>query len=174
MVFQPIWRQQLLLHHTFSRPHKATLLFRLIHLMNSSASFTSGGRFPQKNMRGNIWKNAVVFYITWILISKEYLINIHKPSYKNMQNYHPSMNSLQIIHQDPLKKHLKTSQNFPMNRSHGFYSTKSLPGGPHQEADAGAPFHSKLGSVLSQSVDWPLSLEPQLQQSEDVSTTVKT
>ena len=40
---------------------------------------------------------------------------------------------------------------------HGFYSTKSLPGGPHQEADAGAPFHSKLGSVLSQSVDWPLS-----------------
>ena len=59
---------------------------------------------------------------------------------------------------------------------HGFYSTKSLPGGPHQEADAGAPFHSKLGSVLSQSVDWPLSQLnglSQLQQSEDVSTTVK-
>ena len=38
----------------------------------------------------------------------------------------------------------------------GVYSTKSLPGGPHQEADAAAPFHSKLGSVkLSQSVGWP-------------------
>ena len=26
-------------------------------------------------------------------------------------------------------------------------TTESLPGGPHQEADAAAPFHSKLGSV---------------------------
>ena len=34
--------------------------------------------------------------------------------------------------------------------------TETLPGVPHQEADAGAPFHSRLGSViLSQSVDWP-------------------
>ena len=36
--------------------------------------------------------------------------------------------------------------------------TETLPGEPHQEVDAGAPFHSRLGSViLSQSVDWPLS-----------------
>ena len=36
--------------------------------------------------------------------------------------------------------------------------TETLPGEPHQEADASAPFHSRLGSViLSQSVDWPLS-----------------
>ena len=43
--------------------------------------------------------------------------------------------------------------------THGFYSvTDTLPGGPHQEGDAAAPFHSRLGSViLSQSVDWPLS-----------------
>ena len=42
---------------------------------------------------------------------------------------------------------------------HGFQTmTETLPGEPHQEADAGAPFHSRLGSViLSQSVDWPLS-----------------
>jgi len=31
---------------------------------------------------------------------------------------------------------------------HGFQTmTETLPGGPHQEADASAPFHSKLGSV---------------------------
>ena len=42
--------------------------------------------------------------------------------------------------------------------THGFQTTtETLPRGPHQEADAAAPFHSKLGSVLSQSVDWPLS-----------------
>ena len=35
--------------------------------------------------------------------------------------------------------------------------TESLPEEPHQEASADAPFHSRLGSVLSQSVDWPLS-----------------
>ena len=50
--------------------------------------------------------------------------------------------------------------------------TETLPGEPHQEADAGAPFHSKLGSV-----NWASQLIgpwAKLQQSEDVSTTVKT
>ena len=50
--------------------------------------------------------------------------------------------------------------------------TETLPGGPHQEADASAPFHSKLGSV-----NWASQLIgpwAKLQQSEDVSTTVKT
>ena len=32
---------------------------------------------------------------------------------------------------------------------HGFQTTtETLPGAPHQEADAGAPFHSRLGSVI--------------------------
>ena len=56
--------------------------------------------------------------------------------------------------------------------------TETLPGGPHQEADAAAPFCSKLGSViLSQSVDWPLSQLNGVSHScnsRDVSTTVKT
>ena len=53
--------------------------------------------------------------------------------------------------------------------------TETLPGGPHQEADAGAPFHSRLGSVILSQLVWlALELEPMLQQSEDVSTIVKT
>ena len=43
--------------------------------------------------------------------------------------------------------------------NHGFQTmTETLPGGPHQEADASAPFHSRLGSVL-EPVSW-LALEP--------------
>lgn len=54
-------------------------------------------------------------------------------------------------------------------KTHGLHTTP----GPYQtgKAAAGATFSSKLGSALSQSVEWPLSLEPA--QLEDVSTAVE-